>query len=442
MAAAGQRPTTPPAAGIETIGHDGDGASASITRSRASTRCCGRTACAGAGHDGEWLDFMADGAAPRRRCGCRTVLPPSRRKAGTRRVTRATLDGAWFAMTSAGCAASNRRGRFVTSAITKPTMLCARSGRDLPSEGEWESWPKTASSASLRRSLQWTRSAYSPYPDYRAVPGALGEIPVSSWSTKWCCAARRWRRRPAIRASRIASFYPSARWQLARMAACGIPTLSVAMASSRANRAARGAVDRGADRFAADVLAGLRRSRNGMPPVIFQRFRRPALFSASRNCREYYPTRCELALLRRHAPAIASRFPASLRLDRIRQPARSKKARILLCAAATVEGLRTGRHFRAACAGRGAVAARFPAPCGASVVADFTQGFDIPLAIAALPRVGFFRDRPSAIFEPQEGGGILRHAGDVLGVGAVLVIGVDLVKDPGFGSAAQRTPTA
>jgi dimethylhistidine N-methyltransferase len=65
-----------------------------------------------------------------------------------------------------------------------------------------------------------------------------------------------------------------------------------------------------------------------------------------------------------------------------------------------------------------------------AVVADFMQPFDIPSAVAALPRAGFFPGSTIGNFEPHEAAAFLRHAGTMLGVGAVLVIGVDLVKDP------------
>ena len=50
------------------------------------------------------------------------------------------------------------------------------SGKHLPSEPEWE---VAARAGELDDAFgivwQWTRSAYSPYPGYRAVEGALGE---------------------------------------------------------------------------------------------------------------------------------------------------------------------------------------------------------------------------------------------------------------------------
>ena len=63
------------------------------------------------------------------------------------------------------------------------------------------------------------------------------------------------------------------------------------------------------------------------------------------------------------------------------------------------------------------------------VVADFSRPFAVPAPIAALPRVGFFPGSTIGNFEPHDAAKFLRHAGTMLGAGAVLVVGVDLVKD-------------
>ena len=161
---------------------------------------------------------------------------------------------------------------------------------------------------------------------------------------------------------------------------------------------------------------------------------RPALLcsNVSRSCRNIIRRDASLKLLRENAPAIASLFPpAGLRLDRIRAGS-SRKARILLG--------RLRRRSRLTC--RSIFPAIFCQPgCGAIAPAisrtlrfirwsaDFTQNFVIPVAIAALPRVGFFPGSTIGNFEPHEAAKFLRHAGAILGHGAVLVIGVDLVKD-------------
>jgi dimethylhistidine N-methyltransferase len=63
------------------------------------------------------------------------------------------------------------------------------------------------------------------------------------------------------------------------------------------------------------------------------------------------------------------------------------------------------------------------------VVCDFTESFDLPDEIAGLPRVGFFPGSTIGNLKPREAGGLLQHIGRALGQGAVLVVGVDLVKD-------------
>ena len=91
-----------------------------------------------------------------------------------------------------------------------------------------------------------------------------------------------------------------------------------------------------ADRFATEVLAGLSAKPKQLPAKYFYDLAGSALFERITQLPEYYPTRCELALLRDNAPAIASLFPPSCALFEFGAGS-SKKARILLGAAATVE---------------------------------------------------------------------------------------------------------
>ena len=44
-------------------------------------------------------------------------------------------------------------------------------------------------------------------------------------------------------------------------------------------------------------------------------------------------------------------------------------------------------------------------------------------------RVGFFPGSTIGNFEPHEAAAFLRHAGKILGPGALLIVGADLVKD-------------
>ena len=184
-----------------------------------------------------------------------------------------------------------------------------------------------------------------------------------------------------------------------------------------------------ADPFAADVLAGLSAKPKRLPPKYFYDLAGSALFERITQLPEYYPTRCELELLRDNAPAIASLFPPNCALIEFGAGS-SRKARILLGAAATVEAyvpVDISGDFLQQDAAQ--LRRDFPRLAVHPVVADFTQSFGIPPAIAMLPRVGFFPGSTIGNFEPDEAAKFLRHAGVILGAGAVLVIGVDLVKD-------------
>jgi ergothioneine biosynthesis protein EgtB len=88
-------------------------------------------------------------------------------------------------------------------------------GKDLPTEQEWE----VAASADLIDDAfgivwQWTRSAYSPYPGYRAAAGALGEYNGKFMINQMVLrgsslATPSGHSRPSYRNF----FYPLARWQ-------------------------------------------------------------------------------------------------------------------------------------------------------------------------------------------------------------------------------------
>jgi len=182
--------------------------------------------------------------------------------------------------------------------------------------------------------------------------------------------------------------------------------------------------------FAADVLAGLAAKPKHISPKYFYDLAGSALFERITELPEYYPTRCELGLLQDNAPAIASLFPARCALIEFGAGS-SRKARILLGAAATVETYVpvdiSGDFLQQDVA---QLRRDFPHLAVYPLVADFTKTFEPPAPIAALPRVGFFPGSTIGNFEPHEAAKFLRNAGAILGANAVLVLGVDLVKDP------------
>ncbi len=185
-----------------------------------------------------------------------------------------------------------------------------------------------------------------------------------------------------------------------------------------------------ADSFAADVLAGLTAKPKRLPPKYFYDAAGSVLFDRIVELPEYYPTRCELAILRNNAPAIASLFPPACALIEFGAGS-SRKARILLAVAASVEAyvpVDISGDFLQQDAAQ--LRRDFPRLAVHPLVADFTNEFDVPAAVALAPRVGFFPGSTVGNFEPHEAAEFLRNAGEMLGIGSVLVIGVDLIKAP------------
>ena len=72
------------------------------------------------------------------------------------------------------------------------------------------------------------------------------------------------------------------------------------------------------------------------------------------------------------------------------------------------------------------------------VAADFTQAFRLPRSLAALPRAGFFPGSTIGNFEAHQACAFLRHAARILGEDAILIVGIDLVKDPAILNAAYN----
>jgi L-histidine N-alpha-methyltransferase len=184
-----------------------------------------------------------------------------------------------------------------------------------------------------------------------------------------------------------------------------------------------------ADTFAADVVAGLTAKPKHLSPKYFYDLQGSALFERITELPEYYPTRCEIGILQENAPAIASMFPPGCAVIEFGSGS-SRKARILLGAAATVEAYVpvdiSGDFLQQDLA---QLRRDLPHLLVHPLVEDFTQKFKIPQHLARLPRVGFFPGSTIGNFEPDEAGRFLRHIGAMLGEGSLLVVGIDLVKD-------------
>jgi ergothioneine biosynthesis protein EgtB len=165
--------------------------------------------------NGEWLEFMADGGYTTPTLwlsdGWATVEAQGWNAPGYWRKS----DGVWSAMTLGGLRRIDPARPVCHVSYYEADAFARWAGKDLPTEGEWE---VAANAGALNDAFgivwQWTRSAYSPYPGYRAAPGALGEyngkFMVNQLVLRGSSLAT-----PAghSRLSYRNFFYPSARWQ-------------------------------------------------------------------------------------------------------------------------------------------------------------------------------------------------------------------------------------
>jgi ergothioneine biosynthesis protein EgtB len=124
-------------------------------------------------------------------------------------------EGGWTTMTLAGRKAVDPQAPVIHVSYYEADAFARFAGKHLPSEAEWEVAARDGLLAdAFGRAWQWTRSAYLPYPGYRAAEGALGEyngkFMVSQMVLRGSSVAT-----PAghERVSYRNFFYPSARWQ-------------------------------------------------------------------------------------------------------------------------------------------------------------------------------------------------------------------------------------
>ncbi len=179
--------------------------------------------------------------------------------------------------------------------------------------------------------------------------------------------------------------------------------------------------------FREHVLAGLAAPTPAIPARWLYDQRGSELFDAITRLPSYYLTGTETALLEAIMPQIAARVPAGCAVVEFGAGSATKTP-ILLSAirpAAYVPVDISGDYLQASAA---EVDARFGKIAVQPVVADFTRPFNLPEDIEPLPKLGFFPGSTIGNFVPRSATDLLRHFRELLGTGALLLIGMDRVK--------------
>ena len=234
-------------------------------------------------------------------------------------------------------------------------------GKDLPTEAEWE----VAARANLLDDAfgivwQWTRSAYLPYPGYRAADGALGEYNGKFMINQMVLRGSSHATPAGPFAGELSQFLLSAgALAVQRPAACGLRSLTEWASRLRGCAAATSPSREPKRNFAHDVIAGLTARPKRLSPKYFYDATGAQLFEEITLLPEYYPTRAELAILREHAADDGAPGSGGSGADRIRQRLEPQGAHPA-GGGAEDRGLCAGRHLAPRCW------RRRPTRCGAT----------------------------------------------------------------------------
>ncbi len=163
-------------AGIHMIGHEGDGFHFDNEAPRHRVLSQPMRIARGLVTNAQWQSFIADGG----------YMTPSLWLSDGWSMCEAegwqapghwhNVDGQWHAMTLSGLRTVAPHQPICHVSYYEADAFARWAGKDLPTEFEWE----TAARLGLIEDAfgavwQWTRSAYLPYPGYRAPEGAIGE---------------------------------------------------------------------------------------------------------------------------------------------------------------------------------------------------------------------------------------------------------------------------
>jgi dimethylhistidine N-methyltransferase len=180
--------------------------------------------------------------------------------------------------------------------------------------------------------------------------------------------------------------------------------------------------------FRGDVLAGLAASQKAIPARWFYDDAGSQLFEDITRLPEYYPTRAETAILRGRSGEIADLIGPGRAVVEFGSGS-SVKTPLLLSAIAPSAYVPldiAGDFLRASSA---ALAAKFPGLPVHPVEADFMRRVELPAEVADLPKLGFFPGSTIGNMIARTATDLLRSMRETLGEGALLLIGMDLVKD-------------
>jgi L-histidine Nalpha-methyltransferase len=182
------------------------------------------------------------------------------------------------------------------------------------------------------------------------------------------------------------------------------------------------------DLFRTEVIAGLTARPRALSPRWFYDRRGSELFEAITQLPEYYLTRAERGILLDHAGEIARIAGSGRALIELGSGSSLKTSLLLeaLAPAAYVPIDISGEFMQEAAT---ALRRYFPALSICPVTADFMRPFTLPSSVRNLPRLGYFAGSTIGNMTVPVAVDFLRTTARTLGEDALLLIGIDRLKD-------------
>jgi dimethylhistidine N-methyltransferase len=194
-----------------------------------------------------------------------------------------------------------------------------------------------------------------------------------------------------------------------------------------------------ADSFREDVIEGLSQTQKALPPKYFYDAEGSRLFDRICRLEEYYPTRAELALTRRHLADIARFSGRGCELIEYGSGA-SLKSRLLLRALRPSVYVPVDISHTALADAAQRLSREFSWLHIFAVVGDFSQPLRLPVfrARPGRRRVVYFPGSTIGNLTLQEAQAFLAMSRAQVGAGGAMLIGVDLKKDANVLHAAYN----
>lgn len=180
--------------------------------------------------------------------------------------------------------------------------------------------------------------------------------------------------------------------------------------------------------FRDDVLSGLSQPQKAVPARWFYDLEGSRLFEQITELPSYYPTRVETALLIEHAAAIGAAVGPGRAVVEFGSGSSVKTPHLLraVSPSAYVPIDISGAFLRESAA---ALAGDFPGLKVAPVEANFVEPVVLPTSVASSEKLGFFPGSTIGNMIARTAVDLLRTMRGSLGVGEMLLIGIDRVKD-------------